>query len=88
MTFSQKQGLSGGNVPASPAGQVSAAPAAQDPVQGGSGNYVTYTVRSGDTLWGIAQKYPGVTETDIARLNNITNTSKIQPGQVIRIKPK
>ena len=55
---------------------------------GGDGEYITYVVKSGDTLWDIARNYPGVTETDLARLNNITNQSKIKPGQVIRIKRK
>ena len=54
----------------------------------GSGEYITYVVKSGDTLWEIAKSYPGVTETDIARLNNITNQSKIKPGQIIKIKRK
>ena len=51
-------------------------------------DFVIYTVRSGDTLWEIAKKYPGVTDTDIMRLNNITNASKIHPGQKLKIKPK
>jgi membrane-bound lytic murein transglycosylase D len=51
-------------------------------------NYETYTVRSGDTLWEIARKYPGTSESDIARLNNISNASSIKPGQVIKIRPK
>jgi membrane-bound lytic murein transglycosylase D len=51
-------------------------------------DYVIYTVKSGDTLWDIAKKYPGVTDTDIMRLNNITNASKIHPGQKLKIKPK
>ncbi len=50
--------------------------------------YIIYTVRQGDSLWEIARNYPGTSETDIARLNNIGNSSKIRPGQVIRIKPK
>lgn len=53
-----------------------------------TGEYITYTVKQGDTLWEIARKYPGTTETDIATLNNISNASEIKPGQVIRIKPK
>ena len=53
-----------------------------------SAEFITYTVRQGDTLWEIARKYPGTSETDIARLNNITNVAEIKPGQVIRIKPK
>jgi membrane-bound lytic murein transglycosylase D len=51
-------------------------------------NYITYTVRRGDTLWEIAKKYPGTSESDIARLNNITNASSIKPGQVIKIRLK
>ena len=53
-----------------------------------SAEFITYTVRRGDTLWEISRKYPGTTETEIARLNNITNAAEIKPGQVIRIKPK
>lgn len=48
--------------------------------------YVYYTVKSGDTLWNIAQKYPGVSDSDIKRLNNIGNN--IQPGQKLKIKKK
>ena len=50
--------------------------------------YITYQVREGDSLWEIARKYPGVSEADISRLNNITNASRIRPGQVLKIKPK
>ncbi|MCB0395627.1 MAG: LysM peptidoglycan-binding domain-containing protein [Flavobacteriales bacterium] len=48
-----------------------------------SGSYTTYTVKKGDSLWGIARKYPGVTEQDLMRWNNID--SNIQPGQVIKV---
>ena len=51
-------------------------------------NYIYYTVREGDTLWDIAKKYPGITDEDIKRLNNITDVSKIRPGQKLKIKPK
>ena len=51
-------------------------------------DYITYTVRPGDTLWEIARRYPGVNEDDIARLNGLTDASSIRPGQVIRIKPR
>lgn len=50
--------------------------------------YEYYTVRSGDTLWEIAKRYPGVTDTEIARLNNLKNGDNIQPGQRIRIRRK
>jgi membrane-bound lytic murein transglycosylase D len=52
------------------------------------GEYVFYTVRSGDTLWEIAQKFPGVSDNDIMRLNNISDVSKIKPGMQLKIKPK
>ena len=51
-------------------------------------DYLYYTVKSGDTLWDIAKKYSGVTDTDIMRLNNISNPDKIRPGQRLKIKPK
>ncbi|MFO7655732.1 MAG: transglycosylase SLT domain-containing protein [Bacteroidales bacterium] len=53
-----------------------------------SSSYVYYTVRDGDTLWDIAKKFPGVSDQDIKRLNNITDVSKIHPGQKLKIKPK
>jgi membrane-bound lytic murein transglycosylase D len=53
-----------------------------------SDEYIYYTIRSGDTLWDIARKYSGVSDTDIMELNNISNAGKIRPGQVIKIKRK
>ena len=43
----------------------------------------TYTVRSGDSLWKIAQGFPGVSPEDIMALNGITEA--IRPGQVLKI---
>jgi membrane-bound lytic murein transglycosylase D len=54
----------------------------------GNGDYVYYKVKSGDTLWDIAKKYPGVSDYDILRLNKFSNAKKIKPGQKIRIKKK
>ena len=47
-------------------------------------NTTTYSVRSGDSLDGIAQKF-NVNTTDLARWNNIQNSQYIQPGQKIKI---
>ncbi|WP_214700884.1 LysM peptidoglycan-binding domain-containing protein [Exiguobacterium sp. s57] len=44
----------------------------------------TYTVKSGDTLYGIARTY-GVTVSALAAANNITNYSLIYVGQVLII---
>ncbi|MDL2208077.1 transglycosylase SLT domain-containing protein [Parabacteroides sp. OttesenSCG-928-O15] len=46
--------------------------------------YVTYTVQSGDSLYAIAQKYPGISAANIQKANNLPNT-KIRPGQKLKI---
>lgn len=50
------------------------------------GTYVLYTVRSGDTLYGIAQLYPGVSADDIMKFNGIG--SDIRPGMTLKIPKK
>ena len=81
MTFAQKQAMIGKSVTTSVP--------VQTQTSGGSvTEYIMYTVKSGDTLWDIAKLFPGVTDTDIMRLNNITDASKIRPGQQLKIKPK
>ena len=50
------------------------------------GGYVTYTVRRGETLYSIANKFSGVTLNDIMRLNGLTRKSKIYTGQKLKIK--
>jgi membrane-bound lytic murein transglycosylase D len=50
--------------------------------------YVFYTVKQGDTLWEIVKKYPGVTASEIMKLNNLSDASKIKAGQQLKIKPK
>ena len=52
-----------------------------------SGSTITYTVKSGDTLSGIAQKY-GTTYQEIAKLNGIKNPSYIKVGQKLKIPAK
>lgn len=44
----------------------------------------TYTVKSGDSLAEIGARF-GVTDQEIAELNNIENPDLIFPGQVFRI---
>jgi membrane-bound lytic murein transglycosylase D len=89
MTFQEKQQFAGRQVSTASAGSSTSQSQSVSPTSAaGNDEYITYTVRQGDTLWEIARKYPGTTETDIAKLNNITNTSSIKPGQVIKIRPK
>lgn len=51
-----------------------------------SKNYVYYTVKKNDTLWTIAKKYDGVSESSIKSLNGISNARSLSIGQVIKIK--
>ena len=59
--------------------------AVQDKINGKGNGAVYYTVRSGDTLSGIATKY-GTTYQKIAQLNGIANPNKIYVGQKLRVK--
>ena len=52
------------------------------------GDFVYYTVRRGDNLWTIARKFPGVSNNDIMKWNRMNNSSKIQPGQKLKIIPR
>jgi len=90
MSFSEKQKFAGRDVSSgSTASSDSGSASTTSTVSSGNiDDYITYKVRQGDSLWEIAQKYPGVSETDITRLNNISNAKKIQPGQLLKIKPK
>lgn len=47
----------------------------------------SHTVKSGDTLWAIAKKElnDGSKFNEIAKLNNIKNPNKIEPGQVLKL---
>lgn len=52
-----------------------------------SGEYTTYTIKSGDSFYTIAKNYPGVSAQDIMDFNGISS-SKIKPGMTIRIPKK
>ena len=49
-----------------------------------SGEYTTYTIKSGDSFYSIAKNYPGVSAQDIMDFNKLSS-SKIQPGMKIKI---
>jgi len=80
LSFAEKQAKVGMTV----------SPAAEKPLQSvtSGNNYVIYTVKLGDTIWDIMKKYPGVTETEIKMLNNLSDVSKIKAGQQLKIRPK
>jgi membrane-bound lytic murein transglycosylase D len=86
MSFAEKQKTIGKTTTSAPL----VAKTGQLPTQKGASNdiYVYYTVKQGDTLWEIARDYPGVSENDIMKLNNLGYTDKIQPGQKLKIMMK
>ncbi|MFC0878130.1 transglycosylase SLT domain-containing protein [Saccharicrinis sp. FJH2] len=77
MSFAQKQGTA----------SYTASTAPVQTTTGHDPDYIYYKVRSGDNLWLIARKFPGISSDDIKRLNNLTSNS-ISPGQLLKIKPK
>ena len=52
-----------------------------------SGEYTTYTVKSGDSFYSIAKNYSGVSAQDIMNFNGISS-SNIKPGMTIKIPKK
>ena len=50
-------------------------------------NKDVYVVQKGDSLWGIAQKLPGITLEDLKKWNDISG-SEIKPGMALSLKPR
>ncbi len=53
-------------------------------VASGNKNYVSYKVKSGDSLYSISRKYPGVTASSLQKVNGLASPD-IRPGQVLKI---
>jgi membrane-bound lytic murein transglycosylase D len=49
------------------------------------GDIIYYTVKYGDTLWDIVKKFPGISQTDLRKWNNLDMEAKLFPGQVLKI---
>lgn len=81
LSYAEKQRMNGKTV-ASTNVTKKKEPVKEDP------NYLYYTVRKGDNLWSIAQKYNGISNADIMQLNNLSDASRISPGQKLKIKPR
>lgn len=62
--------------------------AAQELSSSPQSDFLYYQVKAGDTLWSISQqyKYLGITASDLMSLNNMSTSTKIVPGQTIKIK--
>ncbi len=82
----QRLKIYSGKGPSSSSVASSGSAKSSQPATSTKGGYVTYTVRKGDTLYSIANKFPGVSLNDIMRLNGLTRNSKIYTGQKLKIK--
>ncbi len=82
MTFAEKQAMIGKTVQLQAQSSPVFMPDESDE------EYITHTVRYGDTLWDIVRKYENVTISDVLSLNNISDPQKIQIGQKLKIKRK
>lgn len=58
-------------------------PAVKKPLP--KGEYKTYVVKEGDSLWLISQKYPQVSVAQLKEWNNIWSTKSLKPGTKLRI---
>lgn len=59
-----------------------------DALQTTNNEFVLYTVQKGDNFWTIAKKFPGVSNDEIMKLNQIKEASSLRIGQVLKILPK
>ncbi len=77
LSFEQKQSAESSS---SYSGSSTATSQSSGPVK-----YMYYTIKPGDTLWDIANKYSKNTVEDLKRINNITDLKSVKPGVVIKI---
>lgn len=78
MSFADKQAMIGKSV-------ASAGAAKPEPLDA---SYEYYTVKKGDTLMEIAQRYAGITSNEIMQLNNLSSDRNLYIGQKLKIKKK
>jgi membrane-bound lytic murein transglycosylase D len=82
MSFEDKQMIVGKTVP------VNTPPVAVIQEFETDGEFITYTVRNGDTIWDIVKMYDNVTTSQVMALNNISDPEKIKVGQKLKIRKK
>ncbi|MCU0473081.1 MAG: transglycosylase SLT domain-containing protein [Bacteroidales bacterium] len=82
MTFASKQSMIGKSTPATIQSDQTVTAVETD------NEYITHTVRYGDTIWDIVRMYDNVTTSQVLSLNNISDPQKIQVGQKLKIKKK
>lgn len=78
MTFDQKKNISSHS-------SFSSSNASNSATASADGT-LSYTFKSGDTLWDLSQRYPGNSIQSIMSLNGISDAKSLKPGQVIKLK--
>jgi membrane-bound lytic murein transglycosylase D len=82
MTFEEKQKMAGKTV------TLNSQPEKTKEPEESNGEYITYTVQNGDTIWDIVKMFDDVSTTQVLSLNNISSAGKLQVGQKLKIKKK
>ena len=80
-------GLTSNNIKVGQKLKVKAASAAQSSSGSSTGDYTTYTVKSGDSFYSIAKNYPGVSAQNIMDFNGLSSSS-LKPGMKLKIPKK
>jgi membrane-bound lytic murein transglycosylase D len=83
----QWNGLTSNNIKIGQKLKLNSSTAAASSSASSSGDYTTYTVKSGDSLYSIAKNYSGVSAQDIMNFNGMSS-SNIKPGMKIKIPKK
>ncbi len=82
MSFAEKQALAGKTA------VYNSQPLATLSSGESDGEFITYIVRNGDTIWDIVKMFDNVTTTQVLELNNISDAGRIKVGQKLKIKKK
>ncbi len=82
MSFDDKQAMVGKTVPANTQTMLAKAPVESE------GEFDTYTVQPGDTIWDIVKMFDNVTTSQVLTLNSISDPGKIKVGQKLKIRKK
>ena len=83
----QWNGLTSNNIRVGQKLKLNSSSSASSASASSSGDYSTYTVKSGDSLYSIAKNYSGVSAQDIMNFNGMSS-SNIKPGMKLKIPKK
>ncbi len=88
LTFAEKQRGATNPAQTTPARTTTSASQPTRTSKASAGGFTWYTVKRGETLTGIAAKYPEITADEIMELNKIRDPRSLQAGQKLKIPKK